>query len=307
MNSLKIILAVVVSIVSARAAEFFPLETGNTWTYRDAVTNTQFTVRVGLPFQISDQIYYQLRGYTPAPVLVRINELKQLVEYDQEMGVEKILTSFEPFDRGMWIAPERECPEQVGLTHEKRVTHEGPAGTFNDVLEVTYKMIGCADVGAASEQYAENIGMLRRVTTTFGGPRTFDLVDARVGKLRLQAALNAQFTVAVTPSPSGDLTVQLRLRTNSPTPLRLQFSSGQEYDLELRDVDGNGVWRLSASQTFIQALHERFVSDEFTINVQIPRAVLPPSGIVPANYTLQGWITTSGQVPLFSATVPVTL
>ena len=70
MKLLKIILAVVVSIVSAQAAEFFPLETGNTWTYRNAVTNTQFTVRVGLPFQSFDRVYYQLRGYTPEPVFV---------------------------------------------------------------------------------------------------------------------------------------------------------------------------------------------------------------------------------------------
>lgn len=307
MNSLKFILAIVVSIVSARAAEFFPLETGNTWTYRNAVTNTQFTVRVGLPFQLFDRVYYQLRGYTPEPVFVRFDDRKELVTVDQETGVERILTSFVPFEFGNWDAPSRECPEQLGRTHEKRGSHDGPAGRFNDVLEIDYRIIGCADIGVTSEQYAENIGMLRRVTTTFAGPRIFDLVDARVGNLRVQAALNGQFTVAVTPSPSGDLSVQLRLRTNSPNPLRLQFSSGQEYDLELRDADGNSVWRLSASQTFIQALHERFVSGEFTINVQIPRALLPPGGVVATNYSLQGWLTTSGQVPLFSATVPVTL
>ena len=101
-----------------------------------------------------------------------------------------------------------------------------------------------------------------------------------------------------------------RLSVPLSTPYRLSFGPVHAFDtvvVELRDADGNSVWRLSASQTFIQALHERSVVGEFTIDVQIPRAVLPPSGVVATNYTLQGWLTTIGEVPQISATVPVTL
>jgi hypothetical protein len=119
------------------------------------------------------------------------------VYWDEGRNQELLLTSFEPFEGGNWLARFRPCPEQAGQTQVKRGNHDGPAGPVSDVLEIRYLAIGCADVGPVQEQYAEHLGMLRRVQTSIAGQRTFDLVSARVGKTSIDAAPTGRFSVSV--------------------------------------------------------------------------------------------------------------
>ena len=46
-----------------QAASYFPIEFGNSWTYRNNVTGRSFTVRVGTPVMTNDKVYYTLRGF----------------------------------------------------------------------------------------------------------------------------------------------------------------------------------------------------------------------------------------------------
>jgi len=199
-----------------------------------------------------------------------------LVYWDDARNQEILLTSFEQFEGGYWYAPFRPCPDQAGQTQLKRGNHSGPAGPVSDVLEIRYRAFGCADVGPVQEQYAEHLGMLRRIQTTIAGPRTFDLISARVGSLTIDAAPAASFSVSVGPTAgSGPVSATLRLQVNSPTPLTLSFTSGQEYDLALNDNAGNTIWIWSASRTFLQALHQRTVTDEWSETVEIPWPAAP--------------------------------
>ncbi len=297
----KLVFLSAVILSSACAAEFLPLRQGNTWTYRNAATGAQFTVAVGSPVVMGNRVYYLLRGYTQQPLFVRLNEQKDLVEINEETGVEQLLTSFEPFESGWWEAPSRACSEE-GQTLQRRGVHTGVAGPIQDVLELNYRVLSCADIGTEREQYAENIGMVQRVESSIAGPQTFDLVYARVGSLQIDARLHASFTVSsIDNQQSTNLTALLRLQTNSELPLKLQFPTSQEFDVALRDEQGKVIWTWSDGQLFAAAEHQTSVSMGWELPVQVPR---PES---PGNYTLQAWLTTTGAGAYFAATVPVTV
>lgn len=290
----------------AAGADFFPLQTGNTWTYRNPTTGESFSVSVGLPFVINDRVYSQLRGYVDRPLFVRLNEQNDLIVINDETMQEQPLTFFTSFERGWWEAPARTCLQQ-GRTSEKRGLHDGLSGPFHDVLEITYRTFSCADTGTESEQYAENVGMVRRVNNTFAGPRQFDLVYARVGNIQIDARQHSEFSVSVEqPKQSTDLTAILRVQTNSPLPLKLRFPTAQEFDVILRDEAGKVIWKWSDGQVFTQSEHESSITPGWTAQIQIPR---PPStgNAPPANYSVQAWLTTEGPDPYFAATVPVTI
>jgi hypothetical protein len=302
MRTLLLALGAAFSISSASAADYFPLQQGNTWTYQNNRTGQSLTVSVGSPVVLNERVYHMLRGYLEQPLLVRINERKDLVQVDEETGREQTLTSFAPLDYTWWEAPSRICPQE-GQTLERRGVHDGPAGPVQEVLEIKYRIFGCADVGTDSEQYAENIGMLRRINTSIIGPQRLDLVYARVGNIQIDARPHASFTVSVlSTQQSQDVTALLRLQTNSLLALKLLFATGQEYDVAVRDEKGNVIWKYSDGRFFTQAEHEISVIGGWSTTVQIPRSVL--SG---GNYAVQGWLTTAGPNPQFAATMPVTI
>jgi hypothetical protein len=292
---------------SVTAADFLPLETNNQWVYRAAATGETFEVRVGAPVFVNDHVYFTLHGYTDGPALVRFDDAGQLVAFDEENYREVMVASFTPFERGWWHAHRRAC-EQEGQTLEKRTVHDGPAGPVRDVLEIRYRSYGCADTGVEGEEFAENIGMLRRTVQTFAGPRMFDLVYARVGRSLIEAMPHGRFTVTVDHSRNSPvLRATLRLQTSLGSgAIALAFPSSQEYEVLLRDGDGNVLWAWSEGQLFTQELHTREVSGEWRTTVEIPK---PPSTGEPkaAIYTVQAWMTTMGAAPQFAATVPVTI
>lgn len=289
-------------------ADFFPLQEGNTWTYREAATGQTFNVRVGEPVTLAGHVYYDLAGYTDTDLQVRIEEtFGALVYWDGNRNQEVLLTSFEQFEGGHWLAPFRPCDLQDGQGQLKLGNHDGPAGPIAGVLEIQYRAIGCGDVGSLEEQYAEHLGMLRRVVSTIAGPRIFDLVAARVGNITIDAVPSASFGVSLGPTAgAGPVLATFRLRVNSRLPLTLSFSSGQEYDFALKDGAGTTLWKWSASQTFLQATHQRIVADEWSGTVEIPWPTTSAGVLQPGNYTVEAVVTNDNPVP-FAATVPVTI
>ena len=105
---------------------------------------------------------------------------------------------------------------------------------------------------------------------------------------------------------AGPVLATFRLHVNSKLPLTLSFSSGQEYDLALKDSAGATLWKWSASQTFLQALHQRIVADEWTATVEIPWPTTSEGVLQPGDYTVEAVVTNTDPLP-FAATVPVTI
>jgi hypothetical protein len=286
------------------AGDFLPLQFGNTWTYRESKTGQEFTVHVSTPILHNGLVYHSLRGYTSNKLYVRVNENHDLVYLSEEPDREIPLTSFTPLEGAWWEAPFRPC-EQEGQTLEKRSAHDGPGGPFSDVLEMRFRVFSCADAGVVSEQYAENIGMVRRVSTSIAGPLEFNLVYARVGNVVIDASPHARFTVSVVrPAAADFIQVGLRLQLDSALPLTLAFQTSQEYDAVLRDSDGRVVWQWSADRVFAQVEHQRSVNGEWTTSLRVPGSVLPVDESQTQIYSLQAWLTTTGITPGFSATFP---
>ncbi|MDX2149503.1 MAG: BsuPI-related putative proteinase inhibitor [Bryobacteraceae bacterium] len=289
----------------AWAADFVPLEPGNEWVYRNPALGDTFRVSVGLPVLLNDRVYHPLDGYTESRLLVRYNDRGDLVMVNEENYAESIVTSFTPLDRAWWQAHGRAC-DQEGQTAETREVYDGPAGPIRGVLRLRYRTHSCADYGTESELFAENIGMVQRVSTTIAGPRTYDLVYARVGRLIVEASAHTRFTVTVDQTQGSELlraTMRLQLEPAS-APLKLVFPTSQEYEVVLRDEAGNVVWRFSDSAVFLQALTHKTYHGEWSTTVMIPR---PPLTGQPreAIYTVHAFLPTIE--PSFSAVVPVTV
>lgn len=303
----KFVMLSVLAAAGMTAGEFLPLQPNNEWVYRNAQTGETFQVRVGAPVSANERVYHYLRGYGDSILLVRHDGRGQLVALDEEHQKEVVVTSFIPFERGRWQAYGRTCDIE-GQTLEKRTVHDGPAGAVPEVLQVQYRNNSCADTGVESEQFAENIGMLRRVVQSIAGPRVFDLVYARVGRTTLEAMPGGRFTVtADSTRNSASIRVTMRLDvTGTNNQLSLQFPTLQEYDVLLRDAQGNVVWVWSLGKAFGQAFHTRDINGQWTATVEIPRP--PSTGQSAASvYTVQAWLTTMGPAPQFAATAPVTI
>src|SRR5262249_35408508 len=157
MNAFKLLAAFAGLTAAVSGADFFPLQEGNVWTYRKAGTGQTFSISVGQEGQVGPLTYHLLQGYAAEAVLVRLDDQKNLVSVDPDTGQEQVLTDFTVSQDGWWDAPARQCREQ-GQTLDRGAIHDGPAGAFEDVREINYRVIGCADVGVTYEQYAANVG-----------------------------------------------------------------------------------------------------------------------------------------------------
>lgn len=307
-NPSSIVLSLLIAAGAANltAAEFLPLAPGNNWTYRDATTGHSFNIRVGTQFYINGKVYHSLDGYADTKLLVRTNEYGNIVYLDEENNTEPILISFEPLQRGWWEGYHRQCPT-MGQTQEKRGTHEGPGGRWSDVLEMVYRSHTCADAGPNSEQFAENIGMLRRVDNTIAGPRTYDLVYARVGTQTISATRTGTFRLTAANGTEPG-TWQATLRVELPESIRLRFPSSQEYEVRLRDASGAIVWTWSADKLFLQQVQDRLIPNGWNATVTVPHPPTPATIVTePFRYTLEAWLTTAEGEPKLGAVTNVQL
>jgi hypothetical protein len=281
-----------------QAAEYMPLATGNNWTYQNTAIGASFTVSVGAKQDVNGQSYYTLTGYTNSQLLVRNDQFGNLFYWDANRGMDLLLTSFEIAPGDYFVARDRPCSDSAGQVAEKPVTHDGPAGSWQ-ALQINYQNF-CADLGVTAEQYVDHIGMVRRIFTTIAGPRTFDLVAARVGNQIIQVGKFGAFSVTVLPAPpAGIWQATMRLEENSPSGTKLRFPSSQEYDLRLRDSDGKVVWTWSANKLFAQSAHERTVNGSWSAIEAVPQ---PAASGTAQTFTLETWLTVASGEPQWTAT-----
>jgi len=133
--------------------------------------------------------------------------------------------------------------------------------------------------------FVENMGMVRRVVTTIAGPRSYDPVSARIGKMTLTAWSGSMFRVT-TEVERGVARVKLELSlTGGAAPIRLKYPSSQQFDMEVRNEAGEVVYRWSSDKLFLPFVQERTVS-MLQYEVEVPIEDLR-SGL----YKVTGWLT----------------
>lgn len=287
----------------AGATEFFPIAPGNMWVYR-AAERAPLTVEVGrVPLSQNGRVYYQLTGYATKPLWVR-GDVAALYYFDEASGAETLLISFEPSETAWFAAPGREC-RQEGRALPKPAAYKGPSGEFESALVVSYRALDCADAGVLEEQFASNVGMVRRTVQTFAGPVTYDLAFARAGAVSAVPAPNAAVSVALRRTAANRMMADLRLSVTGSEPADLLFPSSQEYDVVLRDAAGKQLWRWSDGRAFLTVIVRKSVFD-LAASVEVP---LDPGGqILPDGvYSVEAWLTTSPGVPRFAASAPFRL
>ena len=88
---------------------------------------------------------------------------------------------------------------------------------------------------------------------------------------------------------SGD-TVRLQMKVHNwnAEPVVLEFSTGQTYDFEVVDVEGNRLWRWSDDKVFTQALQQRSLGagEEYVVQVEWTA----PVDLGPGSYQARGLI-----------------
>lgn len=92
---------------------------------------------------------------------------------------------------------------------------------------------------------------------------------------------------------AGGARLLLTLRNTGEHPLVFSFRTGQEFDLVVRDPQGDEVWRWSAGRSFAQVLHEWQLEPGETRSF----ASDLPAGLKLGTYTVEAWFLATGYTP----------
>jgi hypothetical protein len=287
---------------AADLSHYLPLESGNEWNLRDAKTGAGMSIRVGTMAMIAGNVYYRLTGYATQPLWVRFAD-EGLIYRDEERDADAPLTLFKPVAGAWFHAPFRVC-EQEGAASERPVGYTGPAGAFSSALQIRYRVFDCADAGVEEEIFQPSVGLLRRVEQSIAGPRQYDLVSARVGRLQVQTDKGGAFRVSVRPGNNPDVAFLATLLLTVDDELRVRKPVVQDYDVALKDESGRTIWRWSEGKVFPAALEERVLLGRITYNVEIPSK---PNGqtLLPGKYVVEAWYTSGDDRTQFSAATAV--
>jgi hypothetical protein len=297
------LIALALCASAAFAADYLPLQQGNTWSYRDPATGQTFTVRAGTQLATLDgKTYHRLSGYVERDLWARTLDTGTLVYLDEEAGAERVLTSFEKVEGGWAEAPFRGC-EHESQVEGKGDGYKGRQGVFADAVTLSYRTFSCADTGIVSEVYAPNVGMLRRTVQTIAGPRVLELVEARVGGFSFTAAPAAVFASSMEHAPEGGLMAKLRLAVESGEALDLMYPDSQDYDIVIWDETGRQVYRWSDGKAFAQAARWVTVVGRRSHDV----AIETPTMLDDGRYLMEAWVTAGPSRRSFAAMTPFTL
>lgn len=277
-----------------QAADPLPLAIGNEWTLKSA-NGQSLHIRVGTNLlSKDDETYYSIAGYRERNSWVRQDAGGELQWLNLETEAPELLTRFDA-ERGTYATKLGGCL-QTAAVDRKRVQWR----QFN-AIRIEY-FGGCPDNAIGEELYVENLGLVRRVVTTFTGPVTYDLVAAKVGNLIYTQQSGAFFDVSLPSdrlkSERGEVRtrVALRLSTRGSEPIRLLFSSGQQYEFKLINAAGEVVWQWSKERVFVPALSvEQVVDRRWESEIFI-------EGVTPGVYTFEGSLTNSGPYRFVAST-----
>ena len=93
----------------------------------------------------------------------------------------------------------------------------------------------------------------------------------------------------------SQLKARLMIRNETAEPLTLNFPTGQMYDLEIHDDEGNVVYQWSRGMTFAQMVTPLEIQFEKDYRISVPLTKLRPG-----KYVLQAWLTVDGPARAYS-------
>jgi hypothetical protein len=278
------------------AADPFPIVAGSMWLYRSASGAQQMVVRVGEPAVIAGLVFHRLEGYAGQALWVRQADAKRYTYWDESRREEAVLLRF---DGEEFATPATRCG-QAGQMSQQLVSYRGPIGHFEQAAEMQYRPGTCADAGLTRELFGDGLGLLERRETTIAGERTLGLVYAQIGGITYVQEPSLQFSLSLAVV-EGIAHARLILQNRNDGEVVLRFSSGQEFEILIRDQHGKPVYRWSEDQFFTQAELTRRIRGEY-----VWQAPLPVGALRGGLYSVEGLlVNVDGQ--RFSATAPLRL
>jgi hypothetical protein len=299
---------------AAQNPSFFPLETGNTWLFRGVTINPDKpggleliykSIRVLKKEKIGEREYFNV-SYFGRDVALRADASGDVLYYDREAGVEAPWASFSLPVGGTFSTAINPCPGEAQIT-SRDSNVAVPVGDFTDEIEVTFQASACADVGSTKQYYAPNVGLVRDEQTTLAGRIAYLLIYYRAGRASDGPWGEISFTMGL-GSPwyftDGLLGARLALRNLGEDPVRLQFPSGQSFELKIYNAAGEAVYTWSAGEKFTAEAREEVVGrGEIAFGVSAPLLGLPPGRYVAEGYLTTEPVTYLGRTP-FEIIVP---
>lgn len=284
---------------------YFPMAPGNFWEYRTPDGKHSFRVTGFMPLSAGPHVYYFVNGFSKTQLTVREEIGVGLKLYNSETQAETLFTSFSLDQDREFLAPDRGCGMVMGRVQPDRVAATLPTGYYARMLQITYDTPACAEAVVASELFVANIGMVRRVVKVGAETRQYDLVSARVGGQVILSRTQSNVTALTWQSPqSGDTALRFRLETLPAIGAltTMHYGTSQRYDLVIRDQSGKKIWQFSDGKAFLQIVGQ---SNTASYEIEVPLDQLPGRSIAPGMYTVDAWLTTTGETPRFAASMNI--
>jgi hypothetical protein len=319
MRVMTVVIAGILAAWCAFAAgpDYFPLQTGNQWVYKCSglCGDTLPTMEISGEMEFDGRKYFSVAGLNGALVSLRLDEQGILWAYDTATRTDRQWYAFATAEGGEYLTSLDLCSPRA-IVASRAALYEGPVGRFTDVLRIVYPPSLCRDAGLQEELFHPGAGLLRRVETTIGGPRTFDLTYARLGarviaqpEVRVSLTLDRSVYIAnlmppVDPQTSVPMmTARLTLRNDSGQTVVLTYPSGQRYDLEIKNARGEVVYRWSDDKMFTMVFgRESLGKDELSYVIEARLSGKDGKPLPQGKYTADAWLATEGP-PRYSATV----
>ena len=281
-----------VGTASAYQPDYFPLQVGNQWIYRQlgVAAGPAVVVEVTEVAIFEQKPYARVTGFPSGDAWLRLEDDGRLVAWDEQTGSPRPWLAFGA-DVGSPFPTEVNPCNNTGTIVNRAAEIRGPIGEFNYALEVSFTP-SCADAGIVRDYYLPSIGLIQREETTIAGPRLWELVYARLGGVTYVTEPSVSFGLALSHqlSPGGPpiLRARMTLRNNRLAPIKLDFSTAQRFNLVIRDADGNTVYDWALGKLFAQNTGSEEVAYEKNYVVEVPL------DLAPGSYSVEAWLTTTG-------------
>jgi hypothetical protein len=150
------------------------------------------------------------------------------------------------------------CTDRAVLA-DKSATATTLAGTFSNALRLDFSGY-CFDEGLESAWFVPNVGLVKWTQDSILGSVEFELEHAKVGSMTLPnqggIELSAQFpSEPIILNQQQSVAASITLVNHSDETIRLDFTSGQTFEIYLYDDNDQLVTLWSKDRMFTQALH----------------------------------------------------
>jgi intracellular proteinase inhibitor BsuPI len=308
--ALRILFAAVwLSGVATAQTEYFPLHQGNQWIYRG--TASVQAMEIDGAQTIDGKDYSLLKGAFGGDAWLRMAADGTLYAYDPETKRERPWVAFQTPEGGTFETALDPCNKQ-GIVRSRNAKLTSPVGDFSGAFEAVYPAANCADAGLDSEIYAPWVGLVQRTGITIAGPRSYDLIYARIGGVTVLSEREVSFGLTVDREvythdrQPALMTARLTLRHSQPEPIEIVHGSGQIYDIAIRNEKGEVVYLWSEGKAFTAIyLTARYRAGEKNWVEAIRLADREGKPLPAGKYTVESWLTSNPVQKAWSASVAI--